>query len=191
MGSLSIRKTDAGLDFNGEASLAGAKLASAFSALYPSSTIKLNTVGDFKLNAKSTGKSAREVIDGLRGWVSLDTGKGSLSGADFNRLLTAGNDEEDTGVLTLSGETSFDTMKGNFIFNQGAVWIRGVELTNKALHAKLTGRADLASGGLALRVRIGKTGADAAPQEAYLFVGGVISSPLVTRDRQAGGPADQ
>ena len=191
MGSLTISKTENGVAFDSEASLSGAQLSPALDALYPAGVVKLNTVGEVKLNAKSNGTSVREVVDGLSGWVTLKTGKGTMTGADLDRLLQAGTEEDDTAVLRLSGNTSFDALDGNFLFDQGAVWVRGIELTSKALIARLTGRADLASGGLALRVRLAEASATGAGREARLFVGGVASSPLVTRDPRAAGSTAQ
>ncbi|MCG6857926.1 MAG: AsmA family protein [Salaquimonas sp.] len=190
-GSFSAKKTESGFDFGGEANLSGVKLSGLLDSLYPDGIVRVNANGDIKLSARSTGKSAREVIEALRGWVSLKAGEGTLTGVDAGALLTAADkQEDDSGVLELSGATSFDTLGGDVIFNRGAVWIKSFDLVNKKLHAKLTGRADLVSGGLALRVRLAKAGTETASPETYLFVGGVASSPLVTRDQRAAGPAD-
>ncbi|MCB1462418.1 MAG: AsmA family protein [Nitratireductor sp.] len=188
MGSLSIKKSENGLDFAGQANLSAIKLISMFDTLRPSARVRVNATSDVKLSARSSGKSAREVIDGLRGWVSLKAGEGTLSGVDAAQLLAAGNQEDETGVLELSGTTPFKSLNGDFIFNQGAVWVRGFDLVSAKLQAKLFGRADLSSGGLALRVRIAKANAgEIGAPEAFLFVGGVASSPLVTRDQRTNG----
>lgn len=185
-GKLSLKKGQEVSELRGETTFSGMSLAPLLATL-PRGTLGATGRANIKLTVKSSGSSVKQLLSRLRGWATLEAKQGTLSGTDLRRLrVAASNGEGDVGNLRLSGETAFASLKGDMIFDRRTVWIRSLELDNAELRARFVGRADLVSGGLALRARIGA--ADGAQPPTLLVVGGVLSAPLVSRDVEA--PAD-
>lgn len=181
-GKLSLKKGQEGSDLRGEATFSGTSLAPLLATL-PRGTLGATGRANAKLTIKSSGSSVKQLLTRLRGWATLETAQGVLSGADLRRLrVAASNGEGDVGNLRLSGETAFVSLKGDLIFDRRTMWVRSLELENAELRARFVGRTDLVSGGLALRAWIGS--ASGAQPPTFLVVGGVLSAPLVSRDTE-------
>jgi hypothetical protein len=115
-----------------------------------------------------------------------------LRGADFADLLRRAQAPAEPGeLLKFAGETAFRTLSAKATLDRHMADIREMSIANSKITAQIGGRADLAQGGLALRMLVTPT--EPAPAnitplpEARLFVGGSLRNPLLTRSRSYGG----
>lgn len=183
IGKLSLKRKEQGAQLRAEAALSGISLAPLIAAL-PRGAFAADGKADIKLTVKSDGSSVGQLASQLRGWATLEMGRGLISGADLGQMRATLASSGEDGAVKLSGQTLFTSLKGDMIFDRRTLWLRGLELDNTQLRARLAGRADLLSGGLALRARLNANDAGQTP-DTLLFIGGVMSSPLVTRDTES------
>jgi len=150
----------------------------------PRGAFSLSGPADISLDARSTGATLRDLLAGMRGWASLKGGPGSFGGASFARIMTSMAAKPDaSNAIRLQGETPFAEIAGDVLFDQGTIWVRGFEIGNPDLRSHFFGRADMSSGGLAMRARLAPSAADA--KVTLLVIGGSLSAPLVSRDVEA------
>jgi AsmA protein len=151
----------------------------------------LTGTADADLKVRSRGATLTKLRENLWGEGSLQAQNGVLRGADFADLLRRAQAPAAAGDLKLTGETAFRTLSAKIAVDRNIADIRSLSITNSKVTAQIGGRADLAQGGLALRMLVTPTEAqpaNAAPApEARLFVGGSFQNPLLTRSRSYGG----
>jgi len=126
-------------------------LESLASALSGSSRLKAAGNVSFDTSVNGAGKSSRALVSSLNGTATLDGRDVVLKGFDLAKLAQGLSVEQKfatslqnfaQGALK-SGETRFDTIKGDYKIEQGIVRIQTMQMDGPAAVIDSTGQADL------------------------------------------------
>ncbi len=151
----------------------------------------LSGKASFEARLAASGKDIAEIRTAITGLVTGRIENGILTGVDFADLMRQ-SQTKNPDVPKLAGETAFRTVEANVILNRSHAEINRIAISNSRVLAQIAGRADLAQGGLALRMLLtpSQPAADGSPApEARLVVGGSLANPVLTRAPALGNPA--
>ncbi|MEZ5871723.1 MAG: AsmA family protein [Nitratireductor sp.] len=139
---------------------------------------------DVKFQSKSMGRELAQLPASTEASIELSGANGSIEGADFSqlrKLLTSKG--EPRGEPVLAGKSVYSQMSGRIAISGRTAWFRDLTFIGDDTTAGIYGRAQLGSGGLALRARLTPSqGGGERDTYALAFIGGTIKSPLVMRD---------
>ncbi|MCB1455525.1 MAG: hypothetical protein KDJ51_04560, partial [Nitratireductor sp.] len=137
-----------------------------------------------KFQSSSTGSGLQELRDNIKATLDLSGQDGSVEGIDFSAMRKVLAAKSATaGEPVLSGKSAYSRMSGRIAISGRTAWFRELTFKGSDTLAGIYGRAELGSGGLAIRARLSPVeGASDRDAYALAFIGGTIKAPLVMRD---------
>jgi AsmA protein len=174
--NLTFMRANGAMKLDGKAELAGFSLAAAMGRANAGG-ISLSGKGKAQGAIRASGRSFAELLDGLRLTSTLQVGAGSLGGIDLAKA-EALDAKAAEGKLPAGGATPFVSLAADLSADARRLWIDQALLKGEGITARLSGSADFASRGLAVRIRAGDGDKSA---RGGLFVGGTLDQPLITR----------
>lgn len=185
-GSIATRFKQAEATIEAKGMLSGFDAAQA-SELFSGSPLKYAGKGDAQIAFKSHGARPEDVPANLRGSARLKLSDGAITGIDFAEMHAVSLAPNGTRDLKLGGQTAFKELNANLDLFRKTVLVRNFRLSSAKGIADVSGKADLRSRGIAMRIGLGPPPESTAPgapysMDALVFVGGSIDAPLFTRN---------
>ncbi len=152
--------------------------SSKITALLPKNLLGLTGLANIDARIHFQDLSSRSFLREANGEVKVNVTNGSVDGIDVNRLFE--RNEEQGGILQPldgSGKTAFEQFRAELFIVRGIAAISDGMIRTGASEIRISGRADLYEGGLALRAQRYEQD---TPSGGRLFIGGSITAPLVT-----------
>jgi len=148
---------------------------------------------NINFNLKAPGEAAFGDFREYFGEIEITLTDGQIVGVDLAKAIPALN--QNNGFVTISeikGNTPFSNLSLNMIIYNGVGWItKGIANSNDN-EFRLSGKADLVGGGLAIYTDIRQLSDDNnVPERTRMFVGGTVRNPLVTRTPLANSRPDE
>lgn len=193
-GSISTRFKQAEATIEAKGMLSGFDAAQA-SELFSGSPLKYSGKGDAQIAFKSHGALPEEVLANMRGSAKVKLKDGMLSGIDLAAMRAVSLSKDETGDLKLGGLTAFKQLNASFDLFRSSVLVRNFRLSSAKVIADVSGKAELRSRGIAMRIGLGPEPQSSEPgapysMDALVFVGGSIDAPLFTRNPSYPGDDD-
>jgi len=140
-------------------------------------------IANIDFNFKAKDNSALNDFRKFSGSMSVSMPDGILEGLDIIKAVPAL--DENNGLVTfdeVKGSTPFGKLALELLVHNGIGWISKGIATNGSNELRLSGKADLMRGGLAIYTDIRKLNeTDSRSQHSRIFIGGSIRNPLITR----------
>lgn len=140
-------------------------------------------IANAKFNLKASDNAALHDFRKFSGSIGISMSEGRLEGIDITKAIPAL--DENNGFVTfdeIKGVTPFGKLVLDLIVHNGVGWIIKGTAQSETGEFRLSGKADMLHGGLAIYTDIrGLKGSGKSPQSARIFVGGTVRNPLVTR----------
>jgi AsmA protein len=195
-GELRMGCTDLNLCVAMRGKLVGADLGAAASAL---GLAALTGKGDADFAVETSGRSAAELIAGLRGKASLALAEGAISGVNLEEALRRSQRRPlDVTKDMRSGGSTFERITIDLLVGDGVAHVVKGALLARGLKADLQGDVDLGDREWNLRLNVAQAEASGAPSpdaaRLSLDIDGPWSNPTVQPagepdNAQAGPPA--
>ena len=191
-GKISVSAKDGKTVIASEGALSGVSLpdASRYLAIPGFSfTGKANA----KFQTSSNGRELAELRTNTVATIDISGEEGSVDGIDFSSLRKVlASKAAKGGDPVLAGKSAYSKMSGRIAISGETAWIRDLTFKGSDTLAGMYGRAELGSGGLAIRARLSPSeGASDRDAYALAFIGGTINAPLVMRDPATPKPEPQ
>ncbi len=144
-----------------------------------SATGKANVNFSLKSPDKTSVTNPRD----LSGSVKLTMASGVIEGVDLVKAMEAlQNNDGFVSSEESSGSTEFSELTLDMLIYNGIGWITQGNASGVENNYRLSGKADLLSGGLAITADISKVPSeDGVQQSDRIFIGGTAKNPLVMR----------
>lgn len=140
-------------------------------------------IANIDFNFKAKDSSALNDFRKFSGSMSVSMPDGILEGLDIIKAVPAL--DENNGLVTfdeVKGSTPIGKLALELLVHNGIGWISKGIATNGSNELRLSGKADLMRGGLAIYTDIRKLNeTDSKLQHSRIFIGGSIRNPLITR----------
>jgi hypothetical protein len=151
---------------------------------------QLSGTANFEARLTSDGVTMADVGRAVTGLVTGKIENGVVGGVDFAELMRQ-SQTANADIPKLAGETAFRTLEANVNLDGSHAEINRIAVSNSQVLAQIAGRADLAQGGLALRMLL--TPSQPSPEgtpapETRLVLGGSLANPVITRAPAIGRP---
>lgn len=123
------------------------------------SKIKINGIGEFKVQAEAQGKTREQILRGLNGTSIFSLKKGWLEGIDINYFIKAAEallnkDKESIDLPVDSKQTAFDSLTGSAYIKNGVVYTEDTSLIAPSFTTKAEGNVVLISSALDLELEV-------------------------------------
>lgn len=133
-------------------------------------------------SARSYGATQEELLRHLAGSIELEVTNGEIAGIDLAKLRQHAAERQMPADLAPAGQTAFRRLVASLDLYRNLVLVRESVLANSQLDARMSGKAALGPGGIALRIEFaepaGATRTAPATPDNPVFVGGTIGAPL-------------
>ncbi len=147
------------------------------------SGLQPNGIGSIDLSLKSDAQHAGSFLNNLNGTFSLKMQSGVLKGLDFSQLRPSIDGKQTSPENIQIGDTLEQTPVKDFVLNvginHGIAWVGDSSFNVEEFKARLSGKADLRSGNLALWGLMQKPDDEGVMRSlSQFFLGGTLAEPL-------------
>jgi AsmA protein len=140
-------------------------------------------IADVKFSLKAPGNAYLGNFREYFGSMKVTLSDGQIEGVDLVKAIPALI--KNNGFVTIDeikGETPFNNLALDMVIYNGVGWITKGNATSDKNEFRISGKADLVRGSLAIYTDISqKASAGKSVQQARIFIGGTVKNPLVTR----------
>ena len=157
------------------------------------SGLRPNGIGSISMSLKSDASKAENFTSNLNGSFALTMKKGVLKGLDFSQLRPSIDGKKESQENIQIGDTLEQTPVQDFVLkaaiNHGIAWVGDSSFNVEEFKARLSGKADLRSGNLALWGLMQKADEEGATSSySQFFLGGTLAEPLYMPQFPANSP---
>jgi len=190
---LAIRRSagQSTLEAKGIVAAMDARLVSAALGGKPPFAVSGSLTGE--ASARSYGATDDALRQNLAGSAELELTNGEIGGIDLAKLRQYAAERQLPADLAPGGQTAFRRLVAGLDLYRNLVLVRESVLSNSKLDARMSGKAALGPGGIAMRIEFSDpAGANQKPQalpDNPVFVGGTISAPLFSLGSATDAPA--
>ena len=150
---------------------------------------------DIKLQLTSNGKEFADLAKETNGDFSIGMKSGQLLGLNFGDIRSLLNEATETQSNIRIGNSPKQTQVSDFalntLINRGVGWVHDSQFKVDEFDVKMSGKADLRSGNLALWGIIAKQDAKTLPESSQFFLGGTLAEPLYVPQFGSALPEEQ
>ncbi|MCP4182831.1 MAG: AsmA family protein [Hyphomicrobiales bacterium] len=140
-------------------------------------------IADVKFSLKAPGDAYLGSFREYFGSMKVTLTNGQIDGVDLVKAIPALI--KNNGFVTIDeikGETPFNNLALDMLIYNGVGWITKGNATSDKNEFRISGKADLVRGSLAIYTNISqKASAEKPLQQARIFIGGTVKNPLVTQ----------
>lgn len=159
------------------------------------SGLQPNGIGSIDLSLISDAQQAGSFLNNLNGTFSLKMQSGVLKGLDFSQLRPSIDGKQTSTENIQIGDTLEQTPVKDFVLNvginHGIAWVGDSSFNVEEFKARLSGKADLRSGNLALWGLMQRPDDDGVMRSlSQFFLGGTLAEPLYIPQFSAKSPID-
>ena len=138
---------------------------------------------DVNFNLTAPGTATLGNFRRFYGSMKVSLTDGEIEGVDLVKAIPALI--KNNGFVTvdeIKGVTPFNNLSLDLLIYNGVGWITKGKATSDKNEFRLSGKADLLRGSLAIYTDISQKASGNTPaQQARIFIGGTVKNPLVTR----------
>lgn len=178
MGKLSAVQRQGLVTLQARGSLAGFALADMLGAL-PAGGFRFSGKSEMTVESVTSGTSIAELRERFASEISIKGKAGTLAGIDFAAIVANAEKSKPGAAFPLGGSTEFKEFSGSIFLDRNHLWIASLRFDGPKAEANVNGRADYASGGLALQVSSMAKEAGGTKTK-NIFIGGLFAKPLAS-----------
>lgn len=155
---------------------------SRFRAFVPAFAIWPNGLSDVSANLEAYGKRLSDLAESMSGDLSISMQQGPLVGFDMTEITEVPGNRENGSSIRIAADDRRSQVRGfrlKAALDQGVAWFHDSGFTSSDYQTRLTGKADLRSGNLAIwgRLQAPENMAEKPPKQ--FFIGGTLRDPLL------------
>lgn len=151
----------------------------------PTAKLVVNGWGDFTMHAETIGKSSRQMTANLNGNTAFSVKDGEIEGVDLNYFIKAADavlNKQPVPAPEDLAKTSFSTMTGAAVIQNGVAAISNVQLLSSTFKTTAEGHINLLSNDIDIHIRTVPQQQIQTQWEAPIILTGNLQHPNVKLD---------